>query len=251
MRAHKIAGGVALVTGASRGIGRALAQALLDRGARKIYATARTLDELAALGDERVVPLQLDVTNPEQVRVVAEKAPDVELLLSNAGVQLAVGLADDAMLEQARREMEVNYFGPLKLLQAIAPTLARNRGAVVTVGSLAGLTAVPALPTYSASKAALHALTQAARAILAAQGISVFEVYPGPVDTDMTRGIVLPKTSARDVALAILDGVEAGHEDIFPDAFAAGFAAQFESSPKATERQFAGITPEALFGAVA
>ena len=110
---------------------------------------------------------------------------------------------------------------------------------------------MPALPTYSASKAALHALTQAARALLAAQGTSVFEVYPGPVDTDMTRGVTLPKASAHEVALAVLDAVEAGHEDIFPDAFASDFARQFESSPKSSERQFAGITVEALFGAIA
>jgi NAD(P)-dependent dehydrogenase (short-subunit alcohol dehydrogenase family) len=248
MKAHTIEGTVALVTGASRGIGRALVQALLDRGARKVYAAARTVDGLVALGDARVVPLRLDVTDPDQVRGIAHAAADVELLFSNAGVQLAVGIPGGAALDQARREMEVNYFGPLQLLQSLAPALARNGGALVNVGSLAGLTAVPALPTYSASKAALHSLTQAARALLGAQGTSVFEVYPGPVDTDMTRGVVMPKTSARDVALAILDGVEAGREDIFPDAFAAGFAQQFEASPKASERQFAGITPEALFG---
>ena len=252
MRAHKIEGKVVLVTGASRGIGRALVQALLDRGARKVYAAARTLDEVVALGDERIVPLQLDVTNREHVRAIGDTASDVELLFSNAGVQLAVGFGDGAIVDQARREMEVNYFGPLQLIQSLAPALASNGGgAVINVGSLAGLTAVPALPTYSASKAALHALTQAARALLGSQGTSVFEVYPGPVDTDMTRGVALPKASPRDVASAILDGVEAGHEDIFPDAFAADFARQFESSPKASERQFAGITPEALFGRAA
>lgn len=252
MKTQRIEGKVALVTGANRGIGRALVDALLRRGVTKVYAAAREVEALRGIADARVAALQLDVTDPDQVRVAAAMASDIELLFNNAGVQLAVGIAGDEVLEQARREMDVNYFGPLRLLQSIAPTLARNGGgAVINVGSLAGLTAVPALPTYSASKAALHALTQAARALLAAQGTSVFEVYPGPVDTDMTRGVTLPKTSAHEVALAVLDAVEAGHEDIFPDAFAADFARQFESSPKSSERQFAGITVEALFGAIA
>jgi NAD(P)-dependent dehydrogenase (short-subunit alcohol dehydrogenase family) len=252
MKPQSIEGKVALVTGANRGIGRALVDALLSRGAAKVYAAARDVETLRGIDDARVVALQLDVTDQDQVRVAASRASDIELLFSNAGVQLAVGIAADAVIDQARREMDVNYFGPLRMLQSIAPTLARNGGgAVIHVGSLAGLTAVPALPTYSASKAALHGLTQAARALLAVQGTSVFEVYPGPVDTDMTRGVTLPKASAHEVALAILDAVEAGCEDIFPDPFAAGFAQQFEASPKSSERQFAGITVEALFGAVA
>jgi NAD(P)-dependent dehydrogenase (short-subunit alcohol dehydrogenase family) len=251
MKAHRIEGTVALVTGASRGIGRALTEALLSRGAKKVYAAARDLDTLRELRDERIVPLQLDVTNPDQVRAAATAAPDVELLFSNAGVQLAIGLEGDGVVDQARREMEVNYFGPLQLLVHLAPAVGRHDGAVINVGSTAGLTAVPAIATYSASKAALHSLTQAARALLASQGTSVFGVYPGPVDTDMTRGVALPKTPARDVASAILDGVEAGREDIFPDAFSAGFGQQFESSPKASERQFAAITAAALFGAAA
>ena len=251
MNAQRIEGRVALVTGANRGLGRALTEALLARGARKVYAAARDLDMLRDLHDERVVPLQLDVTNPDHVAAVAQTAPDVELLFSNAGVQLAIGIAGDGVIDQARREMEVNYFGPLRLLQQLAPALARNGGAIVAVGSTAGLTAVPAIATYSASKAALHSLTQTARALLTPAGTSVFGVYPGPIDTDMTRGVALPKTSAGDVAAAILDGVEAGQEDIFPDLFSAGFGQQFESSPKTSERQFAAVTPAALFGAAA
>ncbi len=142
--------------------------------------------------------------------------------------------------------MEVNYFGPLQLLQRLAPTLARNGGgAVVNIGSAAGLTNVPFFPTYSASKAALHSLTQAARILLRPQGTSVFGVYAGPVDTDMVRELAMPKSSPRDVAFAILDGIEAGQEDIFPDPFAVGFARQFESSPKASERQMAAMVAAA------
>ncbi len=241
MNAQKIEGTIALVTGANRGIGRALTEALLARGVKKIYAAARNPEALSALYDDaRLVPLRLDVTDADQVRAAAEIAADVELVFSNAGVAIPGGIADAMVLDQARRQMEVNYFGPLQLLQHLAPALARNGGgAVVTVGSLAGLTNIAFLPTYSASKAALHSLTQAARMLLAAQGTAVFGVYPGPVDTDMTRGFDMPKTSPRDVALAILDGIEAGQEDIFPDPYAVDFGQRFQSSPKASERQVA------------
>jgi len=244
MKAHRIEGAVGLVTGANRGIGRALTEALLARGVRKVYATARNPEalRLRALRDERIVLLRLDVTDAHQIRAAAEAASDVDLVFNNAGVSLARGLADRTFLDQARREMDVNYFGPLQLLQRLAPTLARNGGgAFINIGSAAGLTNVPMFPTYSASKAALHSLTQAARILLGVQGTSVFGVYAGPVDTDMTRDLALPKTSPRDVASAILDGIEAGQEDIFPDPFAVDFGRQFESSPKAAERQIAAM----------
>jgi len=252
MNGHRIAGTTALVTGANRGIGRALTEALLTRGVRKVYATARNPEALRALGDERVVSLQLDVTDADQIRAAADAAPDVELVFNNAGVVIATGIADPTVVDQARREMDVNYFGPLQLLQRFAPTLASNGGgAVVNIGSAAGLTNVPLFPTYSASKAALHSLTQAARALLGAQGTSVFGVYAGLVDTDMVRDLALPKTSPRDVALAILDGIEAGQEDIFPDPFAVNFGRQFESSPKGSERQISAMTAAMLSGSAA
>ncbi len=242
MNAQRIEGAVALVTGANRGIGRALTEALLSRGVKKVYATARNPEALGALRDDRLVALRLDVTDANQIRAAAEAASDVELVFNNAGVALASGIADPTDLGQAWREMEVNYFGPLQLLQRLAPTLAKNGGgAVVNVGSVAGLTNIPFLPTYSASKAALHSLTQAARILLGAQGTSVFGVYAGPVDTDMARELAMPKTSPRDVAFAILDGIEAGQEDIFPDPFAVDFGRRFQSSPKASERQIAAM----------
>ena len=252
MNAPKIEGAVALVTGANRGIGRALTEALLTRGVRKVYATARDVETLRALRDERVVSLRLDVTDADQIRAIGDAASDVELVFNNAGVALPGGIADSAVLDRARREMEVNYFGPLQLLHRLAPMLARNAGgAVVIIGSTAGLTTLPIIPTYSASKAALHSLTQAARILLGAQGTSVFGVYPGPVDTDMTRGFEVPKSSPRDVAFAILDGIEAGEEDIFPDPFAVDFGRQFASSPKASERQMAALVAAMPSGATA
>ena len=252
MKAQRIEGAVALVTGANRGIGRALTEALLNRGVKKVYATARNPETLHDLRDERLVSLRLDVTNLNDIRAVVDAAPDVDLVFNNAGVVQATGIVDSTVLDQARREMEVNYFGPLHLLHRLAPTLARNGGgAVVNIGSLAGLTNFPLLPTYSASKAALHSLTQAARILLAAQGTAVFGVYPGPVDTDMNRELALPKASPREVAFAILDGIEAGQDDIFPDPFAVDFARQFESSPKASEGQMAAITAAMRSGAAA
>jgi NAD(P)-dependent dehydrogenase (short-subunit alcohol dehydrogenase family) len=238
MSAVRISDAVALVTGANRGIGRSLTEALLARGVRKVYATARDPATLAGLSDERLVKLRLDVTDPAQLRSVQEVAPDINLVFNNAGVALATGLSGPASLGEARREMEVNYFGPLQLIQLLAPTLARNGGgAMVSIGSAAGLTSLPFLPTYSASKAALHSLTQAARMLYAAQGISVLGVYAGPVDTDMIRDLKFPKTSPQEVVSAILDAVEAGQEDIFPDPFSADFGKRYQSSPKASERQ--------------
>jgi len=252
MKAYRIEGAVALVTGANRGIGRALTEALMTRGVRKVYATARKPEALRALPDERLVSLRLDVTDVDQIRAVGEAASDVEIVFNNAGVALATGIGNSTVLDQARREMEVNYFGPLQLLHRLAPALAKNGGgAVVNIGSAAGLTNIPFLPTYSASKAALHSLTQAARILLRAQGTAVFGVYAGPVDTDMTRELALPKTSPRDVAFAILDGIEAGQEDIFPDPFAVDFGRQFGSSPKASERQMAAMTAAMLSGSAA
>jgi NAD(P)-dependent dehydrogenase (short-subunit alcohol dehydrogenase family) len=207
---------------------------------------------LSDLRDARVVPLQLDVTDADQVRAAAQTVKDVEIVFSNAGLLLATSLAGESVVDQARREMDVNYFGPLQLINHLAPTLAKNGGgAVVTVGSIAGLTNGPFFPTYSASKAALHSLTQAARILLGPQGTSVFGVYPGPVDTDMSRAVPMQKASPRDVADATLDGLEAGQEDIFPDAFAADFGRQFEASPKTSERQMAAITNAFLSGAAA
>ena len=248
METQRIEGSVALVTGANRGLGRALTEALLIRGARKVYATAREPRAITIQGDARLIPLRLDVTDEDQIREVAELASDVELLFSNAGVALPGGIADSTALEHARREIEVNYLGPLRLLHHLAPSLAKNGGgAVVNVGSIGGLTSLPLAPTYSASKAALHSLTQAARALLRAQGTTVVGVYAGPVDTDMARELAEPKASPRDVAFAILDGLDAGHEDIFPDAFAAKFARQFAASPKESERQMAATISAAAF----
>jgi len=243
--AIQIAGTTALVTGANRGIGRALVEALLARGAARVYATARrpeTLTDLVAASGGRVVALRLDVTKADDARAAATTARDVNLVINNAGIIAKFGgeLTDAEWITAARDELEVNVIGTLSVTQAFAPVLARQGGgALVNVSSVAGLVGFPSLATYSSSKAALHSLTQVTRALLASQGTFVAGVYPGPIDTDMARPIELEKTPPAVAARAILDGIEAGQEEIFPDPFAQQLGGLFLRSPKALEQQIA------------
>ena len=247
MSQTRIEGTNALVTGANRGIGRAIAEALLERGAAKVYATARDtaqLNELVERYGERVEAVELDVTDAERVAEVAAQAGDVRILVNNAGVALAQDLSADSIVDQARQEMEVNYFAPLRLLQRFLGSLTSGGGVVVNIVSVGGLTNFPFYPTYSASKAAAHSLTQGARALLASSGVQVLGVYPGPVDTDMARGIDMEKATPQSVAGSILDAIEEGREDVYPDPFAVGFGEQYEASPKESERQIAAMVAE-------
>jgi NAD(P)-dependent dehydrogenase (short-subunit alcohol dehydrogenase family) len=244
---HQVRGTIAFVTGANRGIGRALVEALLSRGAQKVYAAARrpeTLSDLVAAHGPRVVPVGLDVTDEAQVRAAVASAPDVRLLINNAG---AVGhgfqpIDDTKYLAALRDELDVNVVGLHAVTSGFLPTLVREPGsAIVNLSSVAGFVNFGLFPTYSAAKAAVHSLTQAYRMGLSARGVSVHGVYPGPVDTDMATGIPFDKTSPQDVASAILDGVEQGIEDILPDPMSAQMGGGFFESPKALERQVAAM----------
>jgi NAD(P)-dependent dehydrogenase (short-subunit alcohol dehydrogenase family) len=238
----RIEGRVALVTGANRGIGRALVEALLARGAAKVYAAARrteSLADLVAQAPDRVVPLRLDVTQAAQVHQAAALAGDVDLLVNNAAIlgHAFAGFEDPIWLDAARQEYETNVVGALRVSQAFAPVLARNGGgAIVNVSSVAGLVGMPPVLTYSSTKAALHSLTQSTRQMLRDQGTRVVGVYPGPVETEMAAQLPLEKASPAAVAENVLDGVEAGQEEIYPDPFAAAFGSTYATDPKAVER---------------
>jgi len=242
---YPIHGTTALVTGANRGIGRALVDSLLARGAAKVYATARNVDslkDLVAKSGGRVVPLQLDVTNPEQIKAAAAAARDIRLLINNAGIVKKVGgeFTDPQWIAAARDEFETNVIAVLAVTQAFAPALtSRPGGAVVNLASVVSLVNFPGATTYSVSKAATHSLTQATRAQLAPQEVYVAGVYPGPIDTDMARDFPMEKTSANVTAEAILDGIEARREEIFPDPFSVQLGALYQRDPKAVETQYA------------
>jgi len=233
-----IANKTVLVTGANRGIGRALVEEALRRGVKRVYAgTRRPL----AHSDGRVTPLTLDVTNAAQIQGAVERVESLDILINNAGVSPFDDLSDRRVLEQ---QLAVNLFGPYDVTQAFLPLLTRSRGAIVNVLSLSSLAAVPFSPAYSVSKAAAFSLSQSLRTLLAGRGVSVHRVLPGPVDTDMTRDLDIPKASSQSVARAILDGVEKGEEEIFPDPMSESVAEGWRNGAvKALERQFAGFLP--------
>jgi len=214
----KIEGSVALVTGANRGIGKAITTALLDRGAAKVYAAVRDVTTVAT-DDTRLVPVQLDVTDPAQVRSVANTLGDVEIVVNNAGIgRPATPLT--ATIDNARAEMEVNYLPLLATTQAFAPVLAANGGGTfVNVLSVVSWVGMPALATYSASKSAAWSFTNSSRVELARQGTQVVGVHVGFVDTDLTAGLDTDKIPAATVAESALDAVEAGASEAVVDEF--------------------------------
>jgi NAD(P)-dependent dehydrogenase (short-subunit alcohol dehydrogenase family) len=195
----KIADKAVLVTGANRGLGRALVEEALKRGAKRVYAATR---QPLSHADTRVTPLTLDVTNAAQIQAALEQVESLDILVNNAGLALFDDLSDRATLE---RHLAVNFFGPYGVTQAFLPLLVRSRGALVNVLSVAALAPLPMIAGYSISKAAAFSLTQSLRALLAGQGISVHAVLAGPIDTDMTRGFEIPKSTPDSVARGILD----------------------------------------------
>lgn len=245
--AFTIKGAVAFVTGANRGIGRALVEALIEGGAAKVYAGSRDpkgVRDLVAAHGGRVVAVELDVTKEAQVMAAARQAKDVTLLINNAGVATLLGaeFADAAWRSSGRDEMEVNLFGTLGMTQAFAPILAGNGGgALANVISVAAFANFPALLSYSASKAALHSVTQATRTRLKGQGTYVAGIYPGPVDTDMGRELQMEKAAPIEVARAVIADLEAGIEEIFPDAVARQLGPSFLKDPKGTELAVAAM----------
>lgn len=235
----ELSGLVVFVTGANRekGIGRACVVEAIKRGASKVYATARRVDDLTALADQfgdKVVPVELDVTNPEQIERIAELASDTNVLLNNSGVCAFTGVIERYDAKAARQEMEVNYFGPLQLIHAFAPHLIRNKpAAIINISSTAGLLASPNASTYSASKAAVRSITDTVRVELKPHGVAVIGVYPGPLETSMIEGWDIEKGSPAFAAGRIFDGLSKGADNVTTDSFSDHFHAYFKDDPEA------------------
>jgi len=231
-----IADKTVLVTGANRGIGQALVAEALSRGAKRVYAATR---QPVTHSDSRVTPLNLDVTNAAQIQGAVDEIESLDVLINNAGLALDDDLSDPSVLE---RHLAVNLFGTYRVTQAFLPLLTDSGGAIVNNLSMNALAPLPLIPAYSISKAAAFNLTQSLRVLLAARGVRVHAVLTGPVDTDMTRGLDIPKAAPESVARAIFDGVEQGQEEIFPDTMSQSLAQSWRSgAAKTLERQYAAL----------
>src|SRR5262245_46424248 len=228
-----------LITGANRGIGRALVNEALRRGAKRIYAGTRgPLQNV----DERVTPLTLDVTSVSQIQRAAEEVDTLDVLVNNAGIAIYDDLSNSDAIEQ---HLAVNLLGTFRVTRAFLPQLRDSKGAIVNNLSVVALAALPIIPAYSVSKAAAFSMTQSLRALLAGQGVTVHAVFLGPIDTDMTRGFEIPKASPEFAALGIFDGLEKGEEDIFPDPESRLMADGWRTGvAKALELQYAAFVQE-------
>src|SRR6516225_5101478 len=211
----KIAGSVALVTGANRGLGRAYARELVNRDAAKVFGAARHPDQVTEPG---VIPIALDITDPQRVAAVAAACADASLLVNNAGVMKASTFIDSQGLAAARAEMETNYFGTLSMCRAFAPVLASNGGgAIVNMLSVTSFYTNPFNASYGASKAAAWSLTNGVRLELHHQGTLVVAVHASFIDTDMAALVDAPKVSPESVAKMVFDAVEAGQVEVLAD----------------------------------
>jgi NAD(P)-dependent dehydrogenase (short-subunit alcohol dehydrogenase family) len=234
---------VALVTGANRGIGKAIVASLVRAGARRVYAGARR--PWLVTRTEQVIPLHIDLLRPETVAAAARQCDDVALLVNNAGIMLAEPLLGTNALDAAQLEMQVNFFGTLSMLRAFRGVLAKRRASVVVnILSIAARVNAARFGSYCASKSAALSLTQAARAELASQGTRVVAVMPGFVDTDMARHVTLPKLAPEVVAERIVAAVIAEEEDVYPGP-AGDIAARLSAEPKEVEREFARLLQDA------
>ena len=222
---------VVLVTGGNRGLGKALVQAFLGAGARKIYVGSRTPIETS---DPRLQPIKLDITNAQDVAVAAQTCQDVTILMNNAGVATSfVSLLTAPSLDGAHQEMETNYFGTLAMVRAFAPILGKNGGGtLVNMLSVLSWFTSPTTGSYSASKYAELSLTQGLRIELRSQGTLVTAVHAGYIDTDMAAGVNAPKTSPEDVAARIIEGIHNDQEEVLADQMSHEIKAVLASNPQ-------------------
>ncbi|WP_271766150.1 SDR family NAD(P)-dependent oxidoreductase [Aquimarina algiphila] len=235
---------VVLITGANRGIGKSLVKASLQKGASKIYATCRDLGKMPNFEDNRVITLELDITNEHQITKVVKQASDTQVLINNAGV-LNPGTILDGEISTIKKDMDVNYYGTLNMMRAFASTLDQNSpSTLVNLTSIVAYSPLPSIAGYSASKAALLSATYSVRIELAKRGITVHAVNPGAIDTDMNKGSDWDMPSPDSVAKTILDKVENEELDIIPEDIGLEMFNAWKENPKNLAKMFHKIYHE-------
>lgn len=234
-----IQGKTALVTGANRGIGKAIVERFINHGIAKVYLAVRNTDSVKPLMQqygEKVAVIELDIADAASIDRAAQLASDVELVVNNAGVLKNASALDPAAIDALDYQMQINVVGLMRMAQAFAPVLKQNGGgAFVQLNSVASLRAFPDFATYAASKAAAYSITQALKAQLAGQGTAVISVHPGPIKTDMANEAGLQDIAdpPEVVAEAIVTGLKNGDFHVFPDTMAKDFWAAYQGFAKA------------------
>ena len=237
----KLENKVIFITGTNRGIGKSLVKSALACDAKKIYATSRPHSKVVDFKDDRVVPLELDITDSAQIERAVQRASDIEILFNNAGV-LSQGNILEGSLQDIQTDMQVNYFATLNMMRAFIPILEKNDStAIINIISIAAYTNFPFIAGYSASKAALFSATQAARIELQKKNIAVFAINPGAIDTDMNKGYEGEMTSPDEVAQNILLELETDSPDIIPDKIGKGMYDIWRKNPAALEAAAANM----------
>lgn len=232
---------VILITGANRGIGRALVKTLLGHDVKKIYATYRDLKQMPNFNDDRVVPLPLDITNSSDIAKTVIDTNDTEILINNAGV-LSSGTILEGDLNGMNYDMQVNYFGTINMMRAYSPILVKNRPArIINIVSIAAYSPLPTIAGYAASKAALFSATQSVRIELAKKGITVHAVNPGAIDTDMNKGSDWVMPNPDSVAIKILQQIALENLDIIPDEIGQNMYNAWKEDPSKLAKIFSDI----------
>ena len=227
-----------LVTGANRGIGKAIVESFVQHGASKVYVGVRSPNKAKALVaefGEKVVPIEIDYDNPASIKAAAETAHDVQVVVSNAGVLIGAGVMDEDVIEQFQTELNINVYGLIRMAQAFAPVLKRNGGgAFVQINSIASLSSFPRA-TYPASKAAAYSFTQALRPIFKEQGTATLSVHPGPILTDMaiSSGFAEDSDLPSVVSEGIVEALKEGDFHLFPDRMAKDFEKAYHNFAEA------------------
>lgn len=237
-------GKTVFISGSNRGIGKAIAIEFLEQGAKKVYAGARDVNSLNSLKDkygDKLVPVQLDVTDDNSIDTAASQIKDIDILVNNAGIFETGGIFSDQVSSSLAANLNVNLWGVVKLTNSVIEQLKQPKEtAIINISSVVGLANMPMASTYSVSKAAVHSLTQGMRGELVNDNVLVMGVYPGPIDTDMARDLPMEKDSPENVAKNIVQSLIEGKEDVFPDVMSEQVGALYASSPKSVEDNFKG-----------